>query len=187
MGTFKKIIGIGHRRRVGKNEGANFLLQHINNEHKGTVEIISFADKLKEMCFDLYGHYGLKEKEFYEKNPQYREQPLPIINKSPREIWIEFGNKNREIYSNIWVDYVKNKIPQFDNVIIPDVRWENEGNMIHEIGGYCVKIINPRIPYSNDPSDCALENWGEWDFVIENNGTLEEFYQKLSDLYKKLK
>jgi len=181
------IISLGHRRRVGKNEGANFLLHYINEQYKGTVEIISFADKVKDMSFDLYGHYGLKEKEFYEKNPQFREQPLPIINKSPREIWIEFGNKNREIHSNVWVDWVKNKIPNYDNVIIPDLRFENEGNMIHEMGGVCVRIDNPRIPHSNDVSDCALENWNGWDFIIDNNGTLEEFYQKLIYVYKKLK
>lgn len=176
------VIGLGHRRRVGKNEGANFLYNYINEKLIGTVEIISFADKLKEMCFDLYGQYGLKNKQFYEDNPEFREIPLERINKSPREIWIEFGNKNREIYSNIWVDYVIEKSKLYDNVIIPDVRWENEGDMIHSIGGICVKIENPRIPYSNDPSDCALENWDKWDKVILNNGTLEEFYEKLKIL-----
>jgi hypothetical protein len=176
------IIGLGHRRRVGKNEAANFLLKHINEKVIGTVEIISFADKLKDMSHDLYGIYGLKNKQFYEDNPQFREVPLETINKSPREIWIEFGNKNREIYKNIWVDYVIDKCKQFDNVIIPDVRWDNEVDMIHSIGGICVKIENPRIPYSNDPSDCALENWDKWDVIIQNNGTLDEFYEKLKKI-----
>jgi len=178
MKTFKKIIGLGHRRRVGKNEGANFLKNHI-----GDVEIISFADKLKEMAHDLYGCYGLKDKDFYENHPHWRSIPLDIIGKSPREIWIEFGNKNREIHKDIWVDFVKHKIGDYENVIIPDVRWDNEGDMIHQMGGICVKIDNPRIPHSDDPSDCALENWGGWDFVIENNGTLEEFYEKLKNIF----
>jgi len=27
----------------------------------------------------------------------------------------------------------------------------------------------------NHPTECALDDWSDWDHVIENNGTLDEF------------
>lgn len=164
-----KVVAFGHKSRQGKDSAAKFLFSELKcRAPKLVVKRVGFADKVKEIAHDLYGHLGLHCKAYYEQeaNEGLRYIPLAKINKSPVDIWIELGNKVREIYNDSWVEYVTDGI-KCDVLIISDLRFENEANSVHQAGGSCIKIVRPGFPGLASVSDNALNDYTGWDRVIE--------------------
>jgi hypothetical protein len=162
------IVGLGHYKRTGKNSFATFLCEALQPFH--TVQITSFACKLKQICHELYGWAGLREKAFYETEPgaSLREVILPDLGKSPRQIWIDFGTLavREQVYEPTWRDYVLKQPPKCDILIITDVRFPNEATGIKAVGGILVKILRPGFLPGLDVADQALVDYTGWDRVI---------------------
>lgn len=175
-----KIIGFGHRKRVGKDTASNFLMTHIKLGAK-RVRVVkgNFASKLKEVSCQLYGWAGLKEESFYNspEGEKLREVKLEGLNLTPREIWIAVGNKMRDVHQGTWIDYVLHTTVA-DILIVPDVRYPNEVEAIKSLGGKIYKIVNDNVERTDDIADCALEGFDGWDGIILNNSnlhTLDEY------------
>lgn len=165
-----KIIAFGHRRRVGKDTAAKFLDTTLRIEARHLkIKRVSFAAKLKDISFQLYGWSGLKDAQYYEDHPEYREAILAGIELSPRDIWIAIGNKMREVYQNTWLDYAMRGV-KADVIIISDLRFTNEAIRVRQLGGTLIKITRDCVPVSDDASDSALDHWTDWDQIIDNSG-----------------
>ena len=173
-----KVIAFGHRRRVGKDTAANFLTTILRHNNTGlNIHKKSFAYELKITAYNLYGWAGLKVPEFYERpeNAYLKEEILSEIGKSPRTIWIELGNKCREIYENTWVDLVFQDTT-YDIIFISDLRYPNEADRILELGGIIVKVEKDNVPKFDDVADSALKDYTNWSQVWTNNGSLNDFH-----------
>ena len=134
------VIGLGYKKGSGKNTFAKFLGTHIRcscNHLK--VQEVSFAHKVKDLAFQLYGWAGIQRPIYYETHYSDKEITLPQLGKSPRQIWIEIGNKMREIYQNTWIDYALNGV-KGDIIIITDMGFLNEAKAILFKHGYLIKI-----------------------------------------------
>jgi len=175
------IIGIGHRRRVGKDTLGNLLWKRLI--HAGVKPARdAFARKLKKAAHRIFAYGGLLEPQQYDHNPDLREKPLPAIGKSPREIWIEVGNKLREVDPAVWIRSVIDA-PAHQNagvLLVTDTRYPNEVQAIHECGGMVIKIVRPGIPEFRDVADSALADMpdSEWDLVVANDGDLDALEAK---------
>ena len=177
-----KIIGFGHRSRVGK-DTCTRLAKEILETHAKLVEHKSFAGVLKDTCHRLYGWAGVQEPLFYERLPAYRSHVLPKIGKTVVELWIEVGNKLREVYPDTWVSPVFGiEDCQPDVLLISDVRYLNEIKAIRERGGVCIKVTRESAPRLDSPTDNALEGYKQWDAVIENEGTERDLVDKVKAL-----
>lgn len=180
-----KIIAFGHKARVGKDTAAKYLVSYLRTANKNhsfkDIRHCSFAYELKQRCYDLFGWAGLHSPEHYEAYPDQKEQILWKIGKSPREIWIEFGNHMRSIYPDIWIDLVFNTNIDADLLIISDLRYPNEANRIIAENGHCIRIDKHDAPIRTDVADTALVGFGGWDLVINNDGTLNKFYKDITD------
>lgn len=163
-----KIIGIGHRSRVGKDTLAKFITQYLRLNSKNLrITRISFATKLKAVCYDLYKHLGLKDEDYYNDPAHEHERDivLPAIGKTPVQIWVNFGTLvGREVYPDTWVDYGINKAKEgaYDVVLTPDVRFLNETAFILKEGGYVFELENPRVPPRNSIAEQQLKDWTGW-------------------------
>jgi hypothetical protein len=182
-----KIVAFAHRKRVGKDSAAKFLDTHLRCHGMKSVKL-SFAAKLKAVCYDLFGWAGLQPGIFYEdeKNANLREVVLPEIGKTPRQIWIEVGNKMREVYADVWIDNALRGTPSAQVLIITDLRFENEAKKVHSLGGKIFKIIRPGVPVSDDASDSALDGYTGFDGILENVGNLSDFHEKVVEIGKKV-
>jgi hypothetical protein len=184
-----KIIAFAHRRRVGKDTAAK-LLDTILRVKKPGIRIakLSFAAKLKDICHQLFGWAGLQPGIFYEdeRNSHLRETILPKIEKSPRQLWIEAGNKMREIYSDVWLDYMLYGMPAVDVLIISDLRFRNEATKVHSLGGQVIKLVRDSAPVSDDTSDCALDGYIDFDKIIENHGDMHDLHSKMETLSEEI-
>jgi hypothetical protein len=182
-----KIVAFGHRKRTGKDTAGGLLRKHLAViAPELRVEEVSFAAKLKEISYDLFGWGGLQPGPYYElpENAHLREVVLPLLGKTPRQIWIEVGNLMRQVHSDVWINNAL-FVPA-DIVIVRDLRYHNEADIIEAKGGDRYKMVRDGVPVSNDVADVNLDNYTKWSGIIYNNGTITDLSDKMVDLAEKV-
>ena len=137
------LIGFSGKKGSGKSFFADYL---VNNK---LFIKLSFASPLKEITKILF---NLSDEDV--KDPIKKELINPKFNASPRELmqWLgtdimrEEFNKKFNYSGSIWIDSVKDKVKiLLDNnkdVVIDDVRFQNEVDMIHSLGGIVINLRN---------------------------------------------
>ena len=163
------IIGLGHRRGVGKDTLTNLMCYHLR-EKGFDVKHVSFATKLYDICHQLFGWAGFKLQSEYNRDYASKEVILPKIGKSPRQILIEVGNHIRSVYSEVWVHSVLHE--KCDIVISSDLRYPNEYTAIKAANGVAIKVVRPGVPEYDDIADSALKDHHNWDYTIINDGSI---------------
>lgn len=184
-----KIIGLGHYKRTGKDSLARATVVAGGlMSPPCLIKHVSFAKALKEVCHQLYSWDGLQGPLFYETKTgeKLKEVVLPTIGKSPRQIWIDFGQAVRDcVYSATWRDCVtQRRYQNVHGIIISDVRFPNEAEAIKSAGGLLVKVIRPKFKPGSDYADQALVGYDGWDHVVGKSGKmteLKEWGRKLAE------
>jgi len=215
-----KLIGIMGLKGSGKDTVAKMLPVSWNR--------MAFADTLKDITAILFSwDRGMLEgktdasREWREKVSTYWSKELGIKNFTPRMALQLLGTDvfREHFHQDIWVKVLKNKIINTNSdIVITDVRFPNEANMIKELGGNIVQVIRGELPewwetaikfnkeaadYRKDDdvgfvdengklwvgihlSEYALAGVIEPDYVIHNNGTLDELHEKVDEMLKSL-
>jgi hypothetical protein len=108
-----------------------------------------------------------------------------IIKLTPRTLLQLLGTEcgRQIIHPNIWVnalfaDYDTSS--NYDsNWIITDVRFPNECQAIKDRGGIVIKINRDSDVVDNHSSETALDNYDGFDFVVDNNGSIDDLTNNL--------
>lgn len=164
-----QILAFGHKSQTGKNYSANYLAKFLR-EKGYVVRECAFADKLYEACQIVFGVYGFKSKSYYEDHPTQKAIPLPVINKSPRQILVEFGTNavREQVYDHVWIDNTLEDNGRRDILLITDLRFPNEAKAVLQRGGKLIKVVNDTAPVFDTVADKALNDWTKWDYVLDN-------------------
>lgn len=92
----------------------------------------------------------------------------------------------QDINKNIFVNIVRNLIkqkqkenPDLQYVICTDVRFNHEINYIHKNNGITISIIRNDVKQLDNIAEHDLDEEDRWDYVIENNGTYDELFEKI--------
>lgn len=124
------IIGLTGKKGSGKSTVAGMLCE------KYDYRIMSFATPIKDMLMAM----GLTEDEIY--NVDLKEKTIERFGKSPREmlqlLGTEFGRNL--IADDVWVRTLEAKIESADRIVIDDVRFVNEAEMIRSKGGKIIRV-----------------------------------------------
>lgn len=180
-----KMIAFGHEKNVGKDTAARFLTTHLRMKRKGSnIQKHGFADKLKDQCYQLYSWAGLMPGAWYDEpeNRTLKEVALPLIGKSPRRIWIDYGQAVRaNVLDTTWIDYIHYTY-RCDLIIISDLRFPMEADRILQLGGLLFKINRPDIPHTSDEADDPLLEYKRWTANIPNDGSLNLFYERVINI-----
>lgn len=168
-----QIIGFGHRKRTGKDTCARFLVTELRTRYKGiSIVKLGFADKVKDVAYQIFGWAGLMPGEFYEEpqNAHLREEILPLIGKTPRQLWIGVGNGVRQAcgLDDAWLLYAL-KHNKADVLIFKDLRFPAEADGILAEGGAIYRIDCPWAPVVTDGADDPLQEYDRWTGIIHNN------------------
>ena len=100
-----------------------------------------------------------------------------------REFLQKLGTAVRnEVHPEFWARALFIKEKDNQNLIIPDVRFPNEVQIIKDHGGMLIRIERPGAGAGNHISEIALDNYKGWDIVIDNVGTLEDLYNQVKFL-----
>lgn len=151
-----------------------------------------------------------KAREWREQVDPWWAERLNMPNLTPRWILQYWGTEvcRQGFHDDIWIASLENKLRKSeDNVVISDVRFPNEIKAIHNAGGKVIRIrrgddpdwYEDAVNVNSGPTNMswALSKmrmdqlnihasetaWvgGNIDFVIENNGTIDELYELLKN------
>jgi len=168
-----KIVGISGKKRSGKDHMADRLVE----EHG--YEKFSLADPIKEAAKEIF---GFTEEQV---NGDRKEEEDEYWGLSPRQVLQEMGTDMfREQYGgDIWLDSLHRtlslELPE--KVVIPDIRFPNEVEVVQSWGGHVVRInAEWRLAsQDNHASETALDDYTGFDSVIDNNDSLEQFEENI--------
>jgi phosphomevalonate kinase len=165
------LIMISGKQLSGKDLFTDFLLELLPGYIKMPI-----AKAIKEEFAALY---GLTPHEVEAKKEIYR---LGLIT---------LGQRRRQQDQNYWLKRIL-AVPA--PKIISDVRLQYEYDVLRGQDAFCIRLEADRsvrakrgtIVAENDPTECELDTIQNWDAVILNNGSIEEFKQQAKDLVKAL-
>lgn len=172
-----RLIGIVGKKGVGKDTMADYLCQKYGYQKR------AFADPLKKICQILF---ELEVEQLHD--PLLKETIDDRWNLSPRQMFQRIGTDLfRNHYDrNIWLEHFtqwyykhREKYP----IVCNDVRFQNECDLIHQLGGIVVKIEKSS-EHSIDLHESESVDISPIDFEIKNEGTIPEFYEKISEWIK---
>ncbi len=153
-------IALGHQARVGKDTFADYVIQKYGGQKA------AFASALYQLA-------GM--------NQAFLRQP---VEKDPTLLQ-ELGTLFRRHYhENIWVDRLVDTLPENGVIIVTDMRFPNEMEAMKRLGFVTIQIVKEDRVIDRDPnhiSEIALAG-AKFDYVIHNDGSIEEFYRKIDDI-----
>ena len=204
----KMIIGICGFKSSGKDTIADYLIKEYG------FKKVSFASTLKDIISIMFGWSRDKlegitkdDREWREKIDPWWSNTLKIPLLSPRYVMQYFGTDlfRNHFHPDIWVKIVENKLNKYleedmnPNIVITDCRFNNEINMILQLGGKMIHVHRnlPSWFYKYKEGEYPIEvkcihcTELEWirchkDYAIENVGTIKELEEKVKHILGKL-
>ena len=173
-----QLVGITGLPRTGKDTVAEYL------EDRYGYEPSSFAFNLKKATQALF---NLDEFDAFDDT--VKDMPIQPWNLSPREMWcaladgvkFKFGD---DIFVRLWAH--KALLGDAEAVVVSDVRYEMEADMVRKMGGKIIHLSRPDAPKLAGNVAKHSSNNGvevrEGDAVIVNDGSLDDLYDKVDNV-----
>ena len=179
--------------------GKGTVADRLEQEHKFRKD--SFAKSLKDAVSSMFNWDREMLEGKSDKSRAWREKPDTFWIKrfgkdvTPRWVLQYFGTEvmRQGMHDSIWIDSC---LARYNGTptVIADTRFENEIKMIRESGGKIILVKRGQdpdwftsyvegniIPAGIHSSEYAWAK-SDFDYVIKNNGTLEELYKQVDDL-----
>ena len=169
----KLLIGFVGRKRSGKDTLANLVQKTCSN-----VNILSFADPLKQACKHAY---------------HLRDDQLDLLKDevddrwglTPRDMMRSLGTGSfRSADPEHWIKVMGMRMAGLDKVVVPDVRFQNEALFIRRNGGVLVHVSRKGLENDDDHVTEKTTDSIVCGYSIYNDGTLEELEVKFNGLVR---
>lgn len=189
------LIGISGYQGTGKDTLADYLVKVHGRQRYG------FADPMKAVLNQRFGwtmeHW---EDRVWKDTPSVYAAPRPGVlesgeNISPRQLaqWLGTDVGRNLFGKNCWVDlFAKWYKHQLDltrrlsdpwGVVISDVRFENEADMIRMNNGVIIHLTRPGCgPKGDHPSEAGIAA-RPLDYRIDNYGSIEDLYNTFEAIF----
>jgi hypothetical protein len=182
-----EIFGLSGYARSGKDEAAKILVEEFGFTR------VAFADKLREVLYALnpivdVDAARMRKTLYYVQDVidsygwnGYKESPFgPEIRRLLQRLGTEAGRET--LWDSIWVDAALTGYDEDAKLVVTDCRFPNEAQAIVDLGGKIWRIRRTGVgPANSHASETSLDDW-PWDECIDNNGTLEEFHEKVRNM-----
>jgi hypothetical protein len=179
------LTGWTGKARCGKDTAVNYLRDRYG------VMPAAFAYPLKSM---LHVGLGLDPAKF--QTTAEKEAIIPEYGVSYRHLAQTLGTDwgRQMVNERVWLIPQETKIRRAirDNISVAynDMRFENEAAMIRAHGGVVIHVMSLRESGLSDKAKAHVSEsgvkFGDHDRVLQNNGTLEEFYKQVDNLWQSL-
>lgn len=189
------IIGFTGRKRSGKSTAARHLV-----EHYGFVEL-SFAQALKDMALSINPIIDFVYVGTFKGKPQFR--PIYLADAVNRYGWERVKDRAPEarrflqrlgtegvrdhIGVDTWVDKVDRQIRAIAgrrSIVIADVRFENEAELVRIYGGIVVEVTRGENP---PPPEHSSEAGVTADFeIVHPEGDTDALIKGIDDVVERL-
>ena len=156
--------------------GKDTVGQILSNDHGYIRE--SFKENI---IYPLANIFDISPSIFCDR--ELKEKPsASLFGQSPREVMQSFGTDwgRNMIHPDIWVNHTKRNILELLDknfkVVVTDVRYNNEAEMIRDLGGEIWKIDRPDNPFKIDTSHCSENGIADdhIDLTINNHSDIDK-------------
>lgn len=172
------VFGISGKARSGKNTVASIILDRVPGK------LIGFADPIRKFVgHDLCGF------DYETTLEAQKEVPQDVLaGRTPRYAMQTLGTEwgRNTISNDLWIKACLKLAAKLvvggESAIIGDVRFENEAQAIRDIGGVVIHVRRPGAPAVDNAthaSEAGISICTTGDILIENDGSLEELYEKV--------
>jgi len=166
-----RLIGLAGPAGSGKDTIADYLVETYDYDK------MSFAAPIKDALCAMFNWDPSKL-----NDREWKEAVLPDIGKSPRQLMQTLGTEwgRNLVNPHLWLIIAKGEIEyaqhhDFD-IVVSDVRFENEAKMIREMGGVIWHIErDPKAAKMAHASEAGVERTLD-DVLFLNTGTIEAAY-----------
>lgn len=174
-----KLLAITGLAGSGKDTIADYLW-----EEYGYLKI-AFADPLKAAAAAMF---GLDVEAFYDR--ELKERPVEPWGTTPRRLLQLLGTEaTKPVFGpDIWIKRFGisyDMVRETDDVVIPDCRFNLEAEAIRAMGGVVVHLVRPGAGAPGEAAQHVSEAGVDilpQDYVLSNDGTLEDLYGKVETL-----
>lgn len=189
-------IGISGKAGSGKDTLSKLLVKQLRSNDHISVEYVAFADPIKQIARTMFPN--LSEKCLTGPS-KYRSEIIPGAFKDDkpltvRQLLIDIGANGRNYDNNIWLnDFIHSlNVAQYKNksiFIVSDIRFRNEFDLLNKINFYKIRLFRNATIKINDPSETNQDsiNDGEFDYIINNSGTLDQLKLEVTKIVALLK
>ena len=200
LGSGKDTVGSIIQYLTAKDMGSECMKRiraglSIEGHHNSDFEIKKFAGKLKLIGSILSGVpvENFEDQEF-KKLPMsldwgmtYREFLQKLGTEAMRdglhkEVWVNALFADYKWYVKEWDELGNETVGEYTNWIITDMRFPNELDAVQLREGITIRVNRDNgtraIDTNPHPSETALD-YAKFDYVIENDGTLDELVEKV--------
>jgi hypothetical protein len=142
---------------------------------------VAFADPLKAMACRFLESLGYRQDEAERLVYIDKATKIPALGVSVRHLLQTLGTEwGRTCVSpDVWLRCWTASAAQHPRVVVDDVRFTNEAELIRSMGGQVWLVVRPGVADSTGhASEGGLTGW-EFDRVIHNDGTIEELIHDL--------
>lgn len=203
------IVGVCGFIGSGKDSIADFLVREYNFSR------LSFATVLKDACASIFDWdrdvlegRTPEHRELREKTDWWWAERLNIDNFSPRWALQRIGTElfRNQFHKDIWALAVEKRLSRYTNVVISDVRFPNEIDIIKRNAGVLWRVNRGPNPEWHDDVQSIIRgrldyreiiaekyptiHESEWAWIgtyfseeIDNNGTLDGLYRNIRDCH----
>ncbi|HEX8426510.1 hypothetical protein [Hymenobacter sp.] len=176
------LIGFSGRRGSGKDTVAH-LIQQLQPERQWQVR--SVGEPIKAVCAALAGE---------EVAPYFSQQGktelLPAFGRTRGEMLQQVGLALRQWEPNIWVQAFFSRLPANQFILIPDVRFPNEADLIRGRGGLMLRVEGDPLLQRGDgtrddnhPSETALDAYPHFAATLYNTASMGALEQQVRDAF----
>jgi len=169
-----KLIALTGAAKSGKSTIAKYLSKGTDSRYGTHVPFVRarFSGTLKKMLMQIPD----VTEDMIEGS--LKEEPQEIFGgRTPREVMQTLGTEwgRDSVYSKIWLDAWERSVSNLTYVVVEDLRYLNEAELIKNRGGKIWRIKRPDYQCIGHISETEMEGI-EPDLVIRNSGSVEELH-----------
>jgi len=185
--TQPPIIGIIGPKGSGKTSVATEVELLIDG-----VKRIRFAGPIKRMIHTLLVSAGIPNDDAWVYVDGKRKEeilPNPFGESTARELMQTLGTEwgREHVNQNVWLEIAMQRAQKMDKlVVVDDVRFTNEASRIRSEGGIILRVQREGYEWNGEHASEASLSGYEPDYILDNNGALENLHIPVSTLLKDL-
>ena len=164
IGLYSPSPGCGKTTAAGVLQGQGF-------------QPISFAAPLRSMVFSLLLDLGYNSGEAHALLHTRKEELLPQLGVSTRHLLRTLGTEwgRSCVHPSLWLQSFQSRLAGLDLVVVDDVRFANEAQLILQLGGELWQLRRPGHERpAEHASDGDLDGWDGFAGTLINNGSLDD-------------
>ena len=189
-----KIIGLSGAKRSGKSVVAQYLIDNYNyHEYAFAMPLKNALNAIFQFSPEqLHGNKKEEVDKYWGVSPRELMQSVgtDLFRNELGRVCKNFGSSN-DIWVRCferWVQTIHDNSEQQQkniNIVVSDIRFENEANKVRELGGIIINIkrntdINQYSQHESENNKNSLSKY--FNYEIENNSSKEELYEKIKKI-----